>query len=117
MKNQSNQIALIYIIILMFISIVYYKSLQNYTIDNTHQYSSFFNDIIFVLFSGIIMKIIISQNNTKSIAIYQKLKDTIQEIKESNDKYDIVAKATSDTIWDCKIQEDSFTWTKGIKNI
>ena len=117
MKNQSNQIALIYIIILMFISIVYYKSLQNYTIDNNHQYLYFLKDIIFVLFSGIIMKIIISQNNTKSIAIYQKLKDTIQEIKESNDKYDIVAKATSDTIWDWKIQEDSFTWNKGINTI
>jgi hypothetical protein len=26
--------------------------------------------------------------------------------KESNERYDIVAKATSDTIWDWKIQED-----------
>ena len=53
----------------------------------------------------------------KSTAIYLKLEDTIKEIKESNDKYDIVAKATSDTIWDWKIQEDSFNWNKGINNI
>jgi PAS domain S-box-containing protein len=70
-----------------------------------------------VLFSGTILKFILTQNNTKSFAIYQKLKDTNQEIKESNDKYDIVAKATSDTIWDWKIQEDSFNWNKGINNI
>ena len=53
----------------------------------------------------------------KCTAIYLKLEDTIKEIKESNDKYDIVAKATSDTIWDWKIQEDSFNWNKGINNI
>ena len=117
MKNQSNQIAIIYILILMFISIIYYKSLQNYTFDSSHQYLYFIKDILFVLFSGTILKFILTQNNTKSFAIYQKLKDTNQEIKESNDKYDIVAKATSDTIWDWKIQEDSFNWNKGINNI
>ena len=117
MKNQSNQIAVIYILILMFISIVYYKSLQNYTIDNSHQYLYFLKDVVFVLFSGIILKLILSQNSTKSTAIHLKLEDTIKEIKESNDKYDIVAKATSDTIWDWKIQEDSFNWNKGINNI
>ena len=117
MKNQSNQIAVIYILILMFISIVYYKSLQNYNIDNNHQYLYFLKDVVFVLFSGIILKLILSQNSTKSTAIHLKLEDTIKEIKESNDKYDIVAKATSDTIWDWKIQEDSFNWNKGINNI
>jgi PAS domain-containing protein len=39
------------------------------------------------------------------------------EIKESNEKYDIVTKATSDTIWDWKIQEDKIFWNNGIKAI
>lgn len=117
MKNQSNQIATIYIIILMFISIIYYKLLQKYTFNNTSPYLYFIKDILFVLFSGLILKFILTQVNTKSFVIYQKLKDTNQKIKESNDKYDIVAKATSDTIWDWKIQEDSFNWNQGINNI
>ncbi|MEO7975821.1 PAS domain S-box protein [Flavobacterium sp.] len=40
-----------------------------------------------------------------------------EEIKESNEKYDIVAKATSDTIWDWKIQEDYMIWNKGIETV
>ncbi|WP_296149687.1 PAS domain S-box protein [uncultured Flavobacterium sp.] len=37
-----------------------------------------------------------------------------EELKEAINRYEIVAKATSDTIWDWKIQEDNFTWNKGI---
>ena len=37
-----------------------------------------------------------------------------EELKEAINRYEIVAQATSDTIWDWKIQEDSFVWNKGI---
>ena len=37
-----------------------------------------------------------------------------EELKEAINRYEIVAKATSDTIWDWKIQEDDFSWNKGI---
>jgi len=37
-----------------------------------------------------------------------------EELKEAINRYEIVAKATSDTIWDWKIQEDNFSWNKGI---
>lgn len=40
-----------------------------------------------------------------------------QQLKQAMDRYDIVAKATSDTIWDWKIQEDSFIWNKGIQGV
>lgn len=40
-----------------------------------------------------------------------------EELKEAIDRYDIVAKATSDTIWDWKIQEDDFQWNKGIRSV
>ncbi len=40
-----------------------------------------------------------------------------QELKQAMDRYDIVAKATSDTIWDWKIQEDNFIWNKGIQGV
>ena len=56
-------------------------------------------------------------NEVKNKSVFEKLKQTNEEIKESNEKYDIVAKATSDTIWDWKIQEDSFNWNQGINNI
>ena len=40
-----------------------------------------------------------------------------EELKQAIDRYEIVAKATSDTIWDWKIQEDNFTWNKGIREM
>lgn len=40
-----------------------------------------------------------------------------EELKHAIGRYDIVAKATSDTIWDWKIQEDDFQWNKGIRGV
>ncbi|WP_426484204.1 PAS domain-containing sensor histidine kinase [Flavobacterium sp. 2] len=62
-------------------------------------------------------KYIVSKNEKKNVTVFKKLKETNEEIKESNEKYDIVAKATSDTIWDWKIQEDSINWNKGIEGV
>ncbi|MFB0911505.1 MAG: PAS domain-containing sensor histidine kinase, partial [Flavobacterium sp.] len=62
-------------------------------------------------------KYILSANDERNKDIFEKLKNTNDEIKESNEKYDIVAKATSDTIWDWKIPEDKLSWNKGIKSI
>ncbi|MGA9639735.1 PAS domain-containing sensor histidine kinase [Flavobacterium sp.] len=57
------------------------------------------------------------ENNQKSKTVFEKLNKINNKIKESNEKYDIVAKATSDTIWDWNILEDKLHWNKGIKSI
>ncbi|TDE30315.1 PAS domain S-box protein [Flavobacterium ranwuense] len=117
MKNKTNQVIIIYILISMFVAIVSHKLLQEYISDSNNQFYNFTKDILFIFFTGIIFKLILSKNDTRNIAIFEKLKNTNDEIKESNEKYDIVAKATSDTIWDWKIQEDSFSWNKGIESV
>ncbi|WP_293890834.1 PAS domain S-box protein [Flavobacterium sp.] len=53
----------------------------------------------------------------KNKSVFEKLHLTNIEIKESNERYDIVAKATSDTIWDWKMKNDSFVWNKGIQGV
>jgi PAS domain S-box-containing protein len=62
--------------------------------------------------------IIIFKTNDK------KIKDSITNLKrinkdlyESNERYDIVAKATSDTIWDWDIKTGGFIWNKGIQGV
>ena len=40
-----------------------------------------------------------------------------QKLKESNQRYDIIAKATNDTIWDRDLLTDKITWNKGIQGI
>lgn len=43
--------------------------------------------------------------------------NAFEETERAKERYDIVAKATSDTIWDWNIQEDNFVWNKGIQGI
>jgi hypothetical protein len=39
------------------------------------------------------------------------------ELSKANEHYDIVARATSDTIWDWNIKLDHFAWNKEFKGI
>ncbi|MGZ9735841.1 PAS domain-containing sensor histidine kinase [Flavobacterium sp. GNP002] len=117
MKSKTNQVITVYILISMFVAIVSHKLLTQYISDSNHQFYTFTKDIFFIFLTGIIFKLILSKNDNRNKSIFEKLKNTNNEIKESNEKYDIVAKATSDTIWDWKIQEDSFSWNKGIENV
>lgn len=117
MKNKANQITVIYMLTALFAAIIFHKiSLQHSSISNYPLYS-FLKDITLVLFTGIVYRYILSKNENQNKAVLEKLLKTNNEIKESNEKYDIVAKATSDTIWDWKIQEDKLFWNKGIKAI
>lgn len=115
MKNKTNQIIIIYIFVSIFLAIIYRETLKYISVNHTS--FSFINDILFIIFSGIILKYILYKNDIKNSEIYIKLKNTNNEIKESNERYDIVSKATSDTIWDWKIQEDKMTWNKGIEGV
>lgn len=44
-------------------------------------------------------------------------RNAAEEIRKSNDRYDIVAKATSDIIWDWDLTTDIILWNKGLKGI
>ncbi|RKS98523.1 PAS domain-containing protein [Flavobacterium sp. 123] len=117
MKNKTNQISIIYILISLFVAIISHKLLQKYTSTSDFYFFNFIKDIVFIVLSGLLFRYILSKNDQKNISIFKKLKKTNDEIKESNEKYDIVAKATSDTIWDWKIQEDQISWNKGIESV
>ena len=120
MKNNSNKITIIYVLILMFMAIIGHKLFVFYfpvSNNETLFKYSFTKDLIYIIFSGLILKFILYQNETRNKSVFKKLKVTNIEIKESNERYDIVAKATSDTIWDWKIEDDSIIWNKGIYGV
>lgn len=117
MKSKSNQLTTIYILIAVFVAIVFHKLSLQYSYLDNYQLYNFSKDLVLVFVTGITFRYILSANDDRNKVIFEKLKKTNDEIKESNEKYDIVAKATSDTIWDWKIQEDNLFWSKGIKSI
>jgi len=120
MKTNTNKITLVYILILMFVAIVGHKLFSNYFFESTSKSSSDYSiikDFLFILISSLILKLFLIQNKKRNRSVFEKLQLTNIEIKESNERYDIVAKATSDTIWDWKIEDDSFIWNKGIQSV
>lgn len=116
MKNKTNKITLIYILVSIFLAIIYREVFKIIIPSNPLSFS-FINDLLFILVSGILLKYVLYKNDIKNSEIYKKLKNTNNEIKESNERYDIVSKATSDIIWDWKILEDSMTWNQGIEAV
>lgn len=117
MKSKTLQITLIYSIISIIMAVLCHILLINYFSSSEYLYLSLIKDIIFISITGLVFRFILAKNEKRSITIFEKLNKTNEEIKESNEKYDIVAKATSDTIWDWKIQEDSINWNKGIESV
>lgn len=117
MKSKTLQITLVYVIISLIMAIVCHNLITDYFFQTKYAYLFFIKDVFFIISTAFIFKYILSRNEKKNISVFKKLKKTNEEIKESNEKYDIVAKATSDTIWDWKIQEDRINWNKGIEGI
>jgi PAS domain S-box-containing protein len=119
MKNYSNKITLVYFLILMFVAVVghaiFFKYIQNSSDDTTIYF--YLKDLLFIVISIVVLRIVLYQKDDRNISILEKLQVTNNEIIESNERYDIVAKATSDTIWDWKIEDDSFEWNKGIQGV
>ncbi|MDR6846130.1 PAS domain-containing protein [Flavobacterium granuli] len=117
MKNKANQITLIYTLFALFLAIISFKLSKHYSHYLDCYNFSFIKDIFFISITGILFRYILFKNDKRNTEINKNLRQTNEKLKESNDKYDIVAKATSDTIWDWKITEDNITWNKGIKGI
>ena len=120
MKNNSNKITLIYVLVLMFMAIIGHKLFVIYFPESGNESLlkySYTKDLLYIVFSGLVLKFILYQNEMGNKSVFEKLQLTNIEIKESNERYDIVAKATSDTIWDWRIEDDSFIWNKGIQGI
>ena len=97
-------------------AIIWHKFSNNLQLENPYYYN-LIKDVIFILFVGLLFRYILYKNEKRNSRILEKIKSNNNEIKESNEKYDIVSKATSDTIWDWKILEDTITWNKGIETI
>lgn len=119
MKSKSNIISFVFIIASLFLAIIMHLILRG-SFKNDFQSLitfHFIKDVIFIIAAGLLLRFIIARNDKRNISILEQLQTINTEIKDSNERYDIVAKATSDTIWDWKIQEDEFVWNKGIQGI
>lgn len=118
MKNNSNKITLIYFVILITSVFLTQKILsENLNIGNENLYPSTQKDIVLIIISICLFRYFLFINEKHNQGVLDKLRKSNQDIIESKERYDIVAKATSDTIWDWKIDNDTFIWNKGIQGV
>lgn len=119
MKNKATKITLLYLLFSTCLAIVGFFVLNHFTYESSTEllYVVGLKDVIFILVSAVIFKIILTKNDFQNRKIFEQMNQTNEELISSNERYDIVAKATSDTIWDWKIQDDHFTWNKGIQGV
>lgn len=64
-----------------------------------------------------IQKYLIEKTNTKNRKMLAELEMINEDLFKSNERYDIVSKATSDTIWDWDLSTGGFVWNKGIYGV
>ena len=117
MKNKNNRITLIYILVSLIMAVICHELLGKYFSLYTYPHYNLILNSVFIVVSAIFLRYILDKKDFKNTSVYNKLRNTNIEIKESNERYDIVSKATSDIIWDWKIQEDKMSWNRGIETI
>ncbi|HQV36247.1 MAG TPA: PAS domain S-box protein, partial [Flavobacterium sp.] len=119
MKSKSNIITFIFIITALFLALISHLVFHNNLKNNVENFNSyhFLVDVFLIIGAGLLIRFVIARNDRRNIGILKQLQTINTEIKDSNERYDIVAKATSDTIWDWKIQTDEFVWNKGIQGV
>ncbi|WP_396146184.1 PAS domain-containing protein [Flavobacterium sp.] len=89
----------------------------NFISVNDQLFYSLYIFIFIIICSPIALIIIFKTNDKKINDSITNLKRINKDLYESNERYDIVAKATSDTIWDWDIKTGGFIWNKGIQGV
>jgi PAS domain S-box-containing protein len=116
MKKNSRKIILIYFIVtflLVFTSqLIIFLFFDHYSL-----VAVFLVALITSLILTYFQKYLIKKNTTNSVKILKELRLINEDLSKSNERYDIVSKATSDTIWDWDLSSGGFIWNKGIYGV
>jgi len=117
MKSNSNKTTFIFLLLLSFSALGLSFSLSYFNNGTINTDLLFVENIILILIAGAIFKYITHRNKLRNKAEFENLINVNKDIIEAKERYDIVAKATSDTIWDWRIEEDIMIWNKGIQGV
>lgn len=117
MKSNANKISIIFIILSFVFAGTSFVFLEKENFTQFHLFKHLFLDVCFILTIGLLIRYFIIRSEKVNKFNFEKLKNSNNEIREAKERYDIVAKATSDTIWDWNIKNNEFAFNKGIQGI
>jgi PAS domain S-box-containing protein len=117
MKNKSNTLILTYFLV----TLVLVYTCQHFILKYVEFDKSWRPPLIVVLIFTIVLtflfKLFLDLHQKQNSKYVDHLITKNEELFSSNERYDIVAKATSDTIWDWDIKSGKFIFNKGINGI
>lgn len=113
----ANKISIIFIILSFVFAGTSFVFLEKENFTQSHLFKHLFLDVFFILTIGLLIRYFIIRSEKVNKFNFEKLKNSNNEIREAKERYDIVAKATSDTIWDWNIKNNEFAFNKGIQGI
>lgn len=117
MKSFFYKSIVIYFLIILILALISHYYIVNFISVNDQLFYSLYIFIFIIICSPIALIIIFKTNDKKINDSITNLKRINKDLYESNERYDIVAKATSDTIWDWDIKTGGFIWNKGIQGV
>jgi PAS domain S-box-containing protein len=117
MKNKFYNIIIAYFIITLLLALTSHNYIVNYTSPENHSFYLFLLLLFLVIITPIALVYLLNLNNKLNKNNLEHLEKINDELYKSNERYDIVAKATSDTIWDWDIKTGGFIWNKGIQSV
>ena len=117
MKSNANKITFTFVILSFVFASVSFVFLEKEEFIQSHIFKHLVLNFCYVVIIGLIIRYFIIKNEKENNLNFEKLKNSNNEIRDSKERYDIVAKATSDTIWDWDIKNNEFSFNKGIQGI
>ena len=117
MKNKFYLIVGFYFTTTLLLALFGRYFIVNYSSSINKENHFFLLTCFFVITSPVVVLFLLKLNNKKNSKDLLLLKQINESLYKSNEKYDIVSKATSDTIWDWDIKTGGFIWNKGIQGI
>lgn len=115
MKNIFYNIIIAYFIITLLVALSSHMYIVKYTSVENHLFYYFSLTLFLVILSPIVFIYLLKLNDKRNKINFERLEKINEELYKSNERYDIVEKATSDTIWDWDIKTGGFIWSKGVE--
>ena len=117
MKRKNYSLISLFFVITLFLILAVQLVVNTLTFSNNIFYSTIITSIFITVLITIFLFFILKNYNSQNFNQFNSLENKYKKILESNYKYNIVSKATSDTIWDWDVINGSFIFNKGIYGI
>lgn len=117
MKTKANRITLVFIIFSITLAFASSYIIEFISDPKDVIRFHFISYFVFITIGAVVFRYLIIKSNKASLKLVKRQKQINDQIKESKERYDIVAKATSDTVWDWRIKNNTFVWNKGIVTV